>query len=297
MAEPKLTVGFAGIGLMGLPMTQRLIKAGYQLQVWNRNPDKLAPLIAMGATAADSIQELLTNDVVCLCLADTAAVESVVYAEQGLLAATQTNKIIIDFSSIKPDVTQQLQQTVKQQAGHVWLDIPVSGGVQGAIDGSLVMMAGGDQSAVDQVRPLLAHLAARVSYMGPSGAGQTTKICNQMLVASNAMVIAEVVALATRAGVDSSQLANALAGGFADSKPLQILAPQMAARSFEPIKWHVRTLLKDLDMATELAKNLQSAVPMSSSAAELMRLHASAGYADQDPATLIEQLLKVTPCN
>ncbi|AKX51703.1 NAD(P)-dependent oxidoreductase [Thiopseudomonas alkaliphila] len=297
MAEPKLSIGFAGIGLMGLPMTQRLLQAGYAVQVWNRSPEKLAPLLALGATAANHSHELLHNEVVCLCLADTEAVKQVVYGEQGLLSASQRDKIIIDFSSVKPDFTQQVSQELFTKAGHRWLDIPVSGGVQGALDGSLVMMAGGDQAALEQVRPLLAHLSSRVSYMGPSGAGQTTKICNQMLVASNALVIAEVVALASKAGVDSMQLASALAGGFADSKPLQILAPQMASRSFEPIKWHVRTLLKDLDMATELAKSLQTAVPMSGSAAELMRLHASNGYADQDPATLIEQYLKEATCN
>ncbi|EIU3160432.1 NAD(P)-dependent oxidoreductase, partial [Pseudomonas aeruginosa] len=120
-------------------------------------------------------------------------------------------------------------------------------------------------------------------------AGQVTKVCNQMIVACNALVIAEVVALAERAGVDASLVAPALAGGFADSKPLQILAPQMAESRYEPVKWHVRTLLKDLDTAVKLSREQGAATPMSGLAAQLMRLHGSQGNLERDPATLVEQ--------
>lgn len=124
--------------------------------------------------------------------------------------------------------------------------------------------------------------------MGAVGAGQVAKVCNQMLVACNAMVIAEVVALAEQAGVDAALLAPALAGGFADSTPFQILAPQMAQREFEPVKWHVRTLLKDLDMAVKLSQQHTSATPMSGLAAQLMRTHGAQGHLAADPATLIK---------
>ena len=135
---------------------------------------------------------------------------------------------------------------------------------------------------------VLAHLGQRVTRMGEVGAGQVTKVCNQMIVACNALVIAEVVALAEQAGVDASLLAPALAGGFADSKPLQILAPQMAENRFEPVKWHVRTLLKDLDTAVKLSREQGSSTPMSGLAAQLMRLHGSQGNLERDPATLVE---------
>ena len=150
------------------------------------------------------------------------------------------------------------------------------------------MMAGGDAQALARVQPVLEHLGQRVTHMGAVGAGQVAKVCNQMLVACNAMVIAEVVALAEQAGVDAALLAPALAGGFADSTPLQILAPQMARREFEPVKWHVRTLLKDLDMAVKLSQSQTSATPMSGLAAQLMRAHAAQGHAAADPATLIQ---------
>lgn len=177
---------------------------------------------------------------------------------------------------------------LEARTGMRWIDAPVSGGTQGAAAGTLAIMAGGRQEDIERVRPLLMHLGQRVTRMGDVGAGQVTKVCNQMLVACNALVIGEVVALAERAGVDARLLAPALTGGFADSKPLQILAPQMAERCFEPIKWHVRTLLKDLDTAVKLSREQGSATPMSGLAAQLMRMHGSQGYLDRDPATLID---------
>jgi 3-hydroxyisobutyrate dehydrogenase len=176
-----------------------------------------------------------------------------------------------------------------------WLDAPVSGGTAGAEAGSLAIMAGGRADDVQRVRPILANLGQRLTHMGEVGAGQVSKVCNQMLVACNALVIAEVVALAERSGVDASLLASALAGGFADSKPLQILAPQMAASQFEPVRWHVRTLLKDLDTAVKLAREQGSATPMSGLAAQLMRLHGSQGNLSRDPSTLIEMLREACP--
>lgn len=284
---PRLA--FAGIGLMGLPMCQRLLAAGYPLVVWNRNPDKCAPLVALGAKQVQSSAELCTDsDLILLCLADTQAVREVMFSEQGIAAAMTDQQLLVDFSSIEPAATREMAQMLLLSSGAQWLDVPVSGGVVGAESGTLAMMAGGDAQALAQVTPVLQHLSQRVTHMGPVGSGQVSKVCNQMLVACNALVIAEVVALAEQAGVDASLLAPALAGGFADSKPLQILAPQMAARQFEPVKWHVRTLLKDLDMAVKLSQNHTSATPMSGLAAQLMRTHAAQGHLAADPATLIK---------
>src|SRR5699024_5459560 len=159
---------------------------------------------------------------------------------------------LVDFTSIEPAATNDMAQRLFLASGVQWLDVPVSGGVVGAETGTLAMVAGGDVIALEQVTSVLEHLSQRVTYMGALGSGLVAKVCNQLLVACNAMVIADVVALAEQAGVDAALLAPALAGGFADSKPLQILAPQMAQREFEPVKWHVRTLLIDLDMAVKL---------------------------------------------
>jgi len=283
------SLGFAGIGLMGLPMARRLLGAGYALSVWNRSKGKCDELGHEGARVVSEPAHLCDDaDLVLLCLADTEAVRQVVFGRGGIVERARPGQLLVDFSSLDPAATREMAAELEARTGMRWIDAPVSGGTQGAAAGTLAIMAGGRQEDIERVRPLLMCLGQRVTRMGDVGAGQVTKVCNQMLVACNALVIGEVVALAERAGVDARLLAPALAGGFADSKPLQILAPQMAERCFEPIKWHVRTLLKDLDTAVNLSRERGSATPMSGLAAQLMRMHGSQGYLDRDPATLID---------
>ncbi|MFI8744418.1 NAD(P)-dependent oxidoreductase [Pseudomonas sp. NPDC077186] len=289
-------LAFAGIGLMGLPMTRRLLAAGYPLTLWNRSPDKCAPLLAQGAHRVETPAELCREaNVVMLCLANTEVVREVVFGPGGIVEGARPGQLLVDFSSLEPAATREMAAELQARSGMRWVDAPVSGGTPGAEAGSLAIMAGGREEDVQRVRPILAHLGQRLTRMGEVGAGQVTKVCNQMIVACNALVIAEVVALAEKAGVDASLIAPALAGGFADSKPLQILAPQMAESRFEPVKWHVRTLLKDLDTAVKLAREQGSATPMSGLAAQLMRLHGSQGNLERDPATLVEMLREQCP--
>jgi 3-hydroxyisobutyrate dehydrogenase len=283
------SLGFAGIGLMGLPMCRRLLAAGYPLAVWNRNPDKCKPLVEAGARQVASPAELCQHaDVVMLCLADTSVVREVVFGPAGVVEGAKKGQLLVDFSSLEPNATREMAAELAAKAGMGWLDTPVSGGVVGAEAGSLAIMVGGELQDLERVRPVLLNLGQRVTHMGGVGAGQVTKACNQMIVACNALVIAEVVALAERSGVDASLIAEALAGGFADSKPLQILAPQMAENRFEPVKWHVRTLLKDLDTAVKFSREQGSATPISGLAAQLMRLHGSQGFLEKDPSTLVQ---------
>lgn len=289
-------LAFAGIGLMGLPMTRRLLAAGYPLTVWNRSPDKCAPLLTQGAHRVENPAELCRDaSVVMLCLANTEVVREVVFGPGGIVEGARPGQLLVDFSSLEPAATRAMAAELEARTGMRWVDAPVSGGTPGADAGTLAIMAGGREEDVERARPILAHLGQRLTRMGEVGAGQVTKVCNQMIVACNALVIAEVVALAERSGVDTSLIAPALAGGFADSKPLQILAPQMAASQFEPIKWHVRTLLKDLDTAVKLSHEQGSATPMSGLAAQLMRLHGSQGNLERDPATLVELLREQCP--
>lgn len=289
-------LAFAGIGLMGLPMTRRLLAAGYPLTLWNRTPDKCAPLLELGAHRVENPAELCRDaSVVMLCLANTEVVREVVFGPGGIVEGARPGQLLVDFSSLEPAATREMAAELEARTGMRWVDAPVSGGTPGAETGTLAIMAGGRDEDVERVRPVLAHLGQRLTRMGEVGAGQVTKVCNQMIVACNALVIAEVVALAERSGVDASLIAPALAGGFADSKPLQILAPQMAASQFEPIKWHVRTLLKDLDTAVKLSREQGSATPMSGLAAQLMRLHGSHGNLERDPATLVELLREQCP--
>lgn len=289
-------IAFAGIGLMGLPMTRRLLAAGYPLRVWNRSPDKCLPLLQLGAHRVQTPAELCAEaGIVMLCLATTEVVREVVFGPGGIVEGARPGQLLVDFSSLEPAATRAMAAELEQRTGMRWVDAPVSGGTPGAEAGTLTIMAGGHEDDVERVRPLLAHLGQRLTRMGEVGAGQVTKVCNQMIVACNALVIAEVVALAEKAGVDAGLIASALAGGFADSKPLQILAPQMAASEFEPVKWHVRTLLKDLDTAIKLSREVGSATPVSGLAAQLMRLHGSQGNLDRDPATLVTMLREEQP--
>ncbi|PBJ07919.1 NAD(P)-dependent oxidoreductase [Pseudomonas sp. ACN5] len=290
------SLGFAGIGLMGLPMCRRLLAAGYPLAVWNRNPDKCKPLVEAGARQVASPAELCQHaDVVMMCLADTAVVREVVFGPAGIVEGAKKGQLLVDFSSLEPNATREMAADLAGRAGMGWLDTPVSGGVVGAEAGSLAIMVGGDAQDLERVRPVLLNLGQRVTHMGGVGAGQVTKACNQMIVACNALVIAEVVALAERSGVDASLIAEALAGGFADSKPLQFLAPQMAENRFEPVKWHVRTLLKDLDAAVKFSREQGSATPISGLAAQLMRLHGSQGFLEKDPSTLVQMYREPDP--
>ncbi|WP_339070785.1 NAD(P)-dependent oxidoreductase [Pseudomonas idahonensis] len=282
------SLGFAGIGLMGLPMCRRLLAAGYPLTVWNRNPQKCAPLVAAGARQVATPAQLCEHaDLVLLCLANTDVVRQVVFAADGIAQGARAGQLLLDLSSLEPTATREMAAMLARDTGMAWVDAPVSGGTPGAESGSLAIMVGGEAADIERVRPVLLSLGQRVTHMGAVGAGQVTKACNQMIVACNALVIAEVVALAERSGVDARLIAEALAGGFADSKPLQILAPQMAESRFEPVKWHVRTLLKDLDGAVKFSREQGSATPISGLAAQLMRLHGGQGYLEQDPATLV----------
>ncbi|MDH0290378.1 NAD(P)-dependent oxidoreductase [Pseudomonas sp. GD04087] len=290
MSSASPSLAFAGLGLMGVPMSRRLLAAGFPLAVWNRSAGKRELLAGEGAQAVETPAQLCAQaEVVMLCLADTAAVRDVVFGAGGIVENARAGQVLVDFSSLEPAATREMAAELEARTGMRWVDAPVSGGTPGAEAGTLAIMAGGRVEDIERVRPILAHLGQRLTRMGDVGAGQVTKVCNQMIVACNALVIAEVVALAEKSGVDASLIASALAGGFADSKPLQILAPQMAQSQFEPVKWHVRTLLKDLDTAVKLSREEGSATPMSGLAAQLMRLHGSQGNLERDPATLVEQ--------
>lgn len=286
MPHNQYTLGFIGIGLMGKPMVLRLLAAGFRVNVWNRSPEKLKPATDAGALACASIADVVkASDVIILCLADTLVVESVVNTD--ILDHGSAGKLLIDLSSIHPENTRKLAATLLEKCGMGWVDAPVSGGVAGAEQGSLAIMAGGRAEHIAVARQVLAPLYQQLTHMGDVGSGQVTKICNQMIVSCNVLVIAEMMALAKQAGVDAEKIPSALAGGFADSKPLQIVGPEMATGTFEPVKWRVKTLLKDLNMAVDLSLKQGCAIPMSGLAAQLMQLHGSHGYREADPSTLI----------
>jgi 3-hydroxyisobutyrate dehydrogenase len=197
--------------------------------------------------------------------------------------------VIVDFSSLSVQQTQALAAQA-QAKKVIWIDSPVSGGTAGAEQGSLVIFAGGNAATIENLNPIYAVLSQRVTRMGDTGTGQATKICNQLIVAANSTLIAEAVALAGLAGVDTRLLAPALAGGFADSKPFQILAPRMATQTFEPVQWKVQTLSKDLNNAVQLAQSFDLDVPVATQALTQLHAHQAQGFAEADLATVIQQL-------
>jgi 3-hydroxyisobutyrate dehydrogenase len=285
---PLPALGFAGLGLMGAPMAHRLLAADYPVTVWNRDRHKLARLVGDGATPADTPAALAANSVVVLlCLLDTAAVEQVVFGPDGIAQGLQRGALVIDFSSIRPDATRAFAARLREQTGAGWIDAPVSGGVAGATHGTLAMMAGGEPADIERARPIVMKLCQRLTHMGPCGAGQTAKLCNQILVAGTIALVAEATRLAQNAGLDAALLPDCLAGGSADSPALRIWQPRMVAREFETKLAASALMLKDLDTAHALGRATDTPLPMTSTAAELYRLLAAKGGAQWDPAALI----------
>jgi 3-hydroxyisobutyrate dehydrogenase len=206
-----------------------------------------------------------------MCLADTHAVEAAVFGPAGIAEGIGAGAVLVDFSSMAPDATRAFAARLKAARGAEWVDAPVSGGVAGAEAGTLAVMAGGDPVAFARVAPFVAAMAARFTHMGPVGAGQTTKLCNQVIVGSLMCVIAEAARLASNAGIDALKLPEALAGGWADSKPLQICLPRMVKAIHDPPLGAAWTMLKDLDTAHDAARRTNTPLPVSSAAAEVFR--------------------------
>lgn len=278
-------IAFLGMGLMGTRMSQRLLNAGFHVSVWNRTASACTPLLEQGATALN-LDDIQQYPIILMCLADDQAVESVYRQIADQLTSTQ---VIVDFSSLSVHKTLELAAHAKSK-NTIWIDSPVSGGTAGAEQGSLVIFAGGDQATIEHLSPIYTVLSQRVTRMGETGTGQATKICNQLIVAANSTLIAEAVALAAQAGVDTTLLAPALAGGFADSKPFQILAPRMATHTFEPVQWKVQTLSKDLNNAIQLAQQFHLHIPVATQALAQLKQHQNQGYAEADLASIIHQV-------
>jgi 3-hydroxyisobutyrate dehydrogenase len=276
-------LGYLGLGLMGLPMSRRLLGAGHDVTVWNRSAAKAAPLVEAGARLAGSPRDVAsTTNIIFMCVTDAHAVEEVVFGTDGLAAVNGNGKLVVDFSSIHPEAARAIAARLKAANGMGWIDAPVSGGTKGAEEGSLAVMAGGDAADIERVRPYVLAMARRLTHMGPTGAGQTTKLCNQVIVGCAMAVLAEATRLAANAGIDAGRLPEALAGGFADSIPLQLFVPRMVQGIHSPPLGHIAIMLKDLDTVIEVARDTSSPVPMASLAAQLFRMAKSSRGADAD---------------
>jgi 3-hydroxyisobutyrate dehydrogenase len=276
-------LGYLGLGMMGFPMTRRLVNAGHDVTVWNRSAGKAAGLVEAGAQLARFPRDVAdTATIIFMCLTEAAAVEEVVFGPDGLAMAAGAGRLVVDFSSIHPDAARTIAARLWMANGMGWIDAPVSGGTMGAEEGTLAVMAGGDIADIERVRPYVLTMARRLTHMGPTGAGQTTKLCNQVIVGCAMAVLAEATRFAVNAGIDAKRLPEALAGGFADSIPLQLFVPRMVQGIHSPPLGHIATMLKDLDTVMDVAHDTSSPVPMSALAAQLFRLAKSARGADAD---------------
>src|SRR5262249_55630320 len=282
-------LGYLGLGMMGLPMARCLINAGYELAVWNRSADKAKALVEAGGTsAADPRTVAESASIIFMCVTDATAVEEVVFGAKGLAGVSGAGKLVVDFSSIHPDAARAVAARLKAANGMGWIDAPVSGGSKGAEEGTLAVMAGGDVSDNEGVRPYVLAMARRLTRMGAIGPGQTTKLCNQVIVGWAMAVLAEATRLAANSGIDAAKLPEALAGGFADSIPLQLFVPRMVQGIHSPPLGHIATMLKDLDTVVEVARKTSSPVPMASLAAQLFRLAKAARGANADALEIYE---------
>jgi 3-hydroxyisobutyrate dehydrogenase len=289
MAEARPRIGFIGIGIMGSAMTRRLLERGWHVTAWNLEPEALPPIVAAGAAAAASPAAVTeASDIVVTCVLHTAAVESCVFGTGGIANGRGSEgKLLVDMSTIDPAATREIAARLRREAGVRWVDAPVSGGPQAARDGNLTVMAGGEAADIEAARPLMQDLAANFTHMGPVGAGQTTKLVNQLIVGTGYVLMAEALTLAEAAGIDAARLPECLAGGFADSALLRKLYPQMAARDFEPPAGYARQLLKDMKAVKQFAHDLRLALPLVERAAERYGEYIEKGNEMRDSASIV----------
>src|ERR1700722_16147406 len=281
--NPGAKIGYLGLGMMGFSMSPLLVQAGHDVMVWNRSKAKATALVELGAKPATSPREMAERcDIIFMCVTDAVAVEDVVFGAEGLASVEGRGKLVVDFSSIHPDAARTIATRLREKNGMAWIDAPVSGGSKGAEEGTLAVMAGGEAADVERARPYVLAMARRLTHMGPTGAGQTTKLCNQVIVGCAMAVLAEATRLAVNAGIDAKRLPEALAGGFAGSVPLQLFVPRMVQGIHSPPLGHISTMLKDLDTVVDVAHDTSSPVPMAALAAQLFRLVKAARGAEAD---------------
>ncbi len=289
MGHMTTTIGFIGLGTMGAPMVRNLLKCGHTVTVWARRREAMTPLLEAGAAAGESAAHAAaTSEVVFTMVTDTRAVEEVILGAGGVAGGIRAGSLVIDHSTIDPAGARRIASELQGQ-GVEMLDAPVSGGSAAAEAGTLSIMAGGSKSAFDRAHPLLSCYAKNIVYIGPSGAGQVAKACNQICTIVNQLGAAEAMLLAERAGVDPRAVKDAMMGGFAASRMLDLQAPKMIARDFDG-KVESRLHHKDIHIVLELAHKYGIELPASAAAAEVLDELQRRGGARQDSAAIFNVL-------
>jgi 2-hydroxy-3-oxopropionate reductase len=280
-------IGFIGLGVMGKPMAKHLVSAGHRLTVHNRSRAAVDELVGAGATAASSPAEVArASTIVITMLPDTPDVERVLMGADGVVGAMARGTVVIDMSSISPIATERLAAAIADKGGAM-LDAPVSGGEIGAINAALSIMVGGDEATFHRMKPVLDVMGnpERVVYIGRSGAGQTCKICNQVAIGGALAGVSEAFALARKAGVDAARVRQALLGGFAASRVLEVHGERMLVDNYKP-GFRARLYQKDLRLANEAAAANGVSMPATAIVAQLLNALVASGGGDLDYAAI-----------
>ena len=283
-----MRLGFIGLGIMGTPMAGHLRAAGHDLFVASRSKVPQALLDAGAVTCADAAEVARKADIVFTMVPDTPDVEAVLFGQNGVAAGLSKGKTVVDMSSVSPIETKVFATRINA-LGCDYLDAPVSGGEVGARAASLTIMVGGPEAAFERVRPLFELLGKNITLVGGNGDGQTAKVANQIVVALNIAAVGEALVFASKAGADPAKVRQALMGGFAASRILEVHGERMIRRTFEP-GFRIGLHQKDLNLALQGARALGVALPQTAGAAQLMQACAANGMADLDHSALVRAL-------
>lgn len=280
------TIAFIGLGIMGSPMACHLAHAGHTVVGYNRSPGRAAALIEAGGAEAGSIAESVKNaDIVAVMVPDSPDVQNVLLSEDGVFAHAQPSTLVIDFSSIRPDVTAELAKEATQR-GLRLIDAPVSGGEPGAKNASLSIMVGATDSDFAAAKPILELVGKTIVHVGPNGAGQTVKAANQLIVAGNIELLAEAVTFLRAYGVDLDAAIKVLGGGLAGSAVIEQKAPKMLARNFDP-GFRIELHHKDMGIVTSAAREAGVTIPLGAVVAQLMASAVANGDGPLDHSGLL----------
>jgi 3-hydroxyisobutyrate dehydrogenase-like beta-hydroxyacid dehydrogenase len=278
-------IGFIGLGLMGTGFTRRLIATGHDIIGFDPDPARMDEAVARGVRPAASAADVArAADIILICVINTAAVEDATLGSRGIIQGDIAGKIVVDHSTAEIRATLRIAEQLAAR-GAQFVDAPVSGGPGAAETGTLAIMAGGPESAIARIAPLMRHLGT-MTHMGGSGAGQATKLVNQTIVLTNYCVLAEALRLGEAYGVDTRKIAQALAPGHAGSNLMPVLLPRMIGRDFAP-RGYVRQILKDLEMLQAAAADEHVAMPMAAQALTLYRLLAASGRSELDGSAVV----------
>jgi len=281
-------IGFIGLGIMGKPMAQHLINAGHQLFLHSRSGVP-AELTASGGTACDTPQAVAQHaDIIITMVPDTPDVERVLFGDRGIAQSLSVGKIIIDMSSISPIETKLFANRVNK-LGCEYVDAPVSGGEVGAKNAALTIMVGATEATFNKVQPLLALMGKNITLVGGNGDGQTCKVCNQIIVALNIEAVSEALVFASKAGADPAKVRQALMGGFAASRILEVHGERMIKRTFDP-GFRIELHQKDLNLALQGARAMGLSLPNTATAQELFNACAADGGAKSDHSAMVKAL-------